>query len=184
MHSEWCELPAATADGGQRLPGRRQASRRRRNYRGADAGTAARRQGRPLAAWSGETDLFIYPPYRFKIVDALVTNFHLPRTSLLLLVGAFAGDELLRRAYARPIAQLLPLLQLRRRDAHPVKRHGAAHPLRKCPTDRLTPTEAEIGRQGRGRWANRRRRVHGRLMGPTVDMAARCRSRTRSVDAC
>ena len=59
----------------------------------------------PLAPWSGATDLFIYPPYEFKMVDALVTNFHLPRTSLLLLVGAFAGDELLRRAYEAAIAE-------------------------------------------------------------------------------
>ena len=58
-----------------------------------------------LQTWSGETDLFIYPPYRFRVVDALVTNFHLPRTTLLLLVGAFAGVELLEQAYAEAIAQ-------------------------------------------------------------------------------
>src|SRR5207247_1627234 len=49
--------------------------------------------------WSGETDLYIYPSYRFRAVDALVTNFHLPRSSLLLLVSAFAGIDLIRRAY-------------------------------------------------------------------------------------
>jgi S-adenosylmethionine:tRNA ribosyltransferase-isomerase len=49
--------------------------------------------------WSGETRLFIYPPYRFRAVDALITNFHLPRTSLLLLVAAFAGADLTRKAY-------------------------------------------------------------------------------------
>ncbi len=58
----------------------------------------------PLAAWSGETDLFIHPPYEFQIVDALVTNFHLPRTTLLLMVAAFAGVELVREAYEAAIA--------------------------------------------------------------------------------
>jgi len=57
----------------------------------------------PLRPWSGETDLYVYPPYTFRAVDALVTNFHLPRTSLLLLVSAFAGVELIRRAYKTAI---------------------------------------------------------------------------------
>ena len=52
-----------------------------------------------LAPWSGETTLFIAPPYPFRVVQGLVTNFHLPRTTLLLLVAAFAGVEWLRRAY-------------------------------------------------------------------------------------
>jgi S-adenosylmethionine:tRNA ribosyltransferase-isomerase len=52
-----------------------------------------------LAPWAGETSLFITPPYRFRVVDGLVTNFHLPRTTLLLLVAAFAGVEWLRSAY-------------------------------------------------------------------------------------
>jgi S-adenosylmethionine:tRNA ribosyltransferase-isomerase len=53
----------------------------------------------PLGFWAGETDLFIYPPYPFRAIDALVTNFHLPRSTLLLLVGAFGGVELMRQAY-------------------------------------------------------------------------------------
>jgi S-adenosylmethionine:tRNA ribosyltransferase-isomerase len=48
---------------------------------------------------SGATDLFIYPGYRFRAVDALITNFHLPRSSLLMLVAAFAGRELVLSAY-------------------------------------------------------------------------------------
>jgi S-adenosylmethionine:tRNA ribosyltransferase-isomerase len=59
----------------------------------------------PLRSWSDETDLFIHPPYEFKIVDALLTNFHLPRSTLLLLVDAFAGSDLVRRAYATAIEQ-------------------------------------------------------------------------------
>jgi S-adenosylmethionine:tRNA ribosyltransferase-isomerase len=59
----------------------------------------------PLRPWTGATDLFIYPPYEFRAVDALVTNFHLPRSTLLLLVGAFTGDALLRRAYKTAVAE-------------------------------------------------------------------------------
>jgi S-adenosylmethionine:tRNA ribosyltransferase-isomerase len=62
------------------------------------------RQG-DLQSWSGETDLFIHPPYEFKIVDGLVTNFHLPRTTLLLLVAALAGVDLLRITYQSAIAE-------------------------------------------------------------------------------
>jgi S-adenosylmethionine:tRNA ribosyltransferase-isomerase len=54
---------------------------------------------------SGETDLFIYPGFQFRVVDRLLTNFHLPRSSLLMLVAAFAGLENIRRAYAHAIAQ-------------------------------------------------------------------------------
>jgi S-adenosylmethionine:tRNA ribosyltransferase-isomerase len=61
--------------------------------------------GGRLAAARGWTRKFILPPYRWQGVDALLTNFHLPRTSLLLLVAAFAGEDLLRRAYAHAIEQ-------------------------------------------------------------------------------
>jgi S-adenosylmethionine:tRNA ribosyltransferase-isomerase len=54
---------------------------------------------RPAAAFEGETDLFIYPGFEFRVVDTLITNFHLPRSSLLTLVSAFAGQELIRQAY-------------------------------------------------------------------------------------
>jgi S-adenosylmethionine:tRNA ribosyltransferase-isomerase len=51
------------------------------------------------------TNLFIYPGYRFKVIDGLITNFHLPRSTLLLLVAAFAGRELILKAYAEAVAQ-------------------------------------------------------------------------------
>jgi S-adenosylmethionine:tRNA ribosyltransferase-isomerase len=57
-----------------------------------------------LAAWAGETDLFILPGHRFRVVDALVTNFHLPRSTLFMLVCAFAGTARMRAAYAHAIA--------------------------------------------------------------------------------
>ena len=56
-----------------------------------------------IVARHGETDLFIYPPFKFRVVDVLITNFHLPRSTLLMLVSAFAGREFLLRAYAEAI---------------------------------------------------------------------------------
>jgi len=104
MHREWGELPAATVAA--------IAACRLRKGRIIAVGTTTVRvletaaQANPeLQPWSGETDLFIYPPYEFKMVDALLTNFHLPRSTLLLLVGAFAGVDLIREAYRTAIAQ-------------------------------------------------------------------------------
>jgi S-adenosylmethionine:tRNA ribosyltransferase-isomerase len=54
---------------------------------------------------SGESRLFITPGFQFKVVDALMTNFHLPRTTLLMLVSAFVGIEPIRRAYAEAISE-------------------------------------------------------------------------------
>jgi S-adenosylmethionine:tRNA ribosyltransferase-isomerase len=60
---------------------------------------------KPVAAIDGPTDLYIYPGFTFRAVDLLLTNFHLPKSSLLMLVSAFAGLELMRRAYAEAIAE-------------------------------------------------------------------------------
>src|SRR5690606_22385730 len=57
-----------------------------------------------IQAYRGETNLFIRPPYPFQAVDGLLTNFHLPRSTLLVLVSTFAGRDLIRRAYAEAIA--------------------------------------------------------------------------------
>jgi S-adenosylmethionine:tRNA ribosyltransferase-isomerase len=64
---------------------------------------SAKSGGGRLLAQEGSTDLFIYPPYRFQAVDLLLTNFHLPRSTLLMLVSAFAGREFLLRAYREAI---------------------------------------------------------------------------------
>jgi len=58
-----------------------------------------------LRSWTGWTDLFIYPGYGFKAVDGLLTNFHLPKTTLLMLVAAFCGRELLFKAYEKAIKE-------------------------------------------------------------------------------
>lgn len=65
--------------------------------------TAARGEG-GLRPWSGDTDLFIVPGFKFRVVDLLLTNFHLPRSTLLMLVSAFAGMSAIRAAYAHAIA--------------------------------------------------------------------------------
>jgi S-adenosylmethionine:tRNA ribosyltransferase-isomerase len=104
MHREWGELSAETAAAIRscKAQGGHVVAVGTTTVRVLE--TAARASG-TVEAWSGETDLFIYPPYAFRVVDALVTNFHLPRTSLLLLVGAFAGVDLLREAYAAAVAR-------------------------------------------------------------------------------
>jgi S-adenosylmethionine:tRNA ribosyltransferase-isomerase len=56
-----------------------------------------------ITAGSGSCDLFIYPGYRFKAVDALITNFHLPKSTLLMLVAAFAGREIILQAYRQAV---------------------------------------------------------------------------------
>ncbi len=68
-----------------------------------EEGLRHRRKNAPVDKISGSSDLFIYPPFSFKAVDVLVTNFHLPRTSLLLLVSAFAGRDLILKAYAQAV---------------------------------------------------------------------------------
>ena len=64
--------------------------------------TAAAPDGE-ITPFSGETDIFITPGYRFRAIDALLTNFHLPRSTLMMLVAAFAGLERIMRAYAHAV---------------------------------------------------------------------------------
>jgi len=104
MHAERYELPAQTAAAVARA--------RRAGARVVAVGTTSLRTletaGRAdggVDASAGETNLFITPGYRFKVVDALVTNFHLPRSTLMMLVSAFAGVRRIRRAYAHAVAQ-------------------------------------------------------------------------------
>jgi S-adenosylmethionine:tRNA ribosyltransferase-isomerase len=106
MHSEWFEIPQATADA--------IATARRRGSRVLAIGTtvvraleSAAREDAPgsVAVASGETRLLIQPGYRFKVVDQLVTNFHLPRSTLLALVYAFGGAERVREAYGEAIRE-------------------------------------------------------------------------------
>lgn len=99
LHSERFEIPADSAA--------RIAAARRRIAVGTTAVRtleAAARDGGFMPR-AGETDLFIYPGYRFRAVDAMLTNFHLPKSSLLLLVCAFAGEEWILSAYRHAVEQ-------------------------------------------------------------------------------
>jgi S-adenosylmethionine:tRNA ribosyltransferase-isomerase len=103
VHREWGELPAATAEA--------VATCKARGGRVVAVGTTSVRVLETAAPagevrpWSGETELTVCPPFRFRAVDALVTNFHLPRSSLLLLVAAFTGLESMRAAYRAAVEQ-------------------------------------------------------------------------------
>ena len=103
MHAEWGrvsdtaaeEIAATKADGGRVIP----------------VGTTALRliesAGRngAIAPWEGETDIFIYPGFTFHVADALITNFHLPKSTLLMLVSAMMGQEAIRHVYAHAVRE-------------------------------------------------------------------------------
>jgi S-adenosylmethionine:tRNA ribosyltransferase-isomerase len=104
MHSEWYGIPQSTVDAIART--------REKGGSVVAVGTTALRAlessaaaGETPGAGTAETRLFIVPGYRFRVVDRLVTNFHLPRSTLLMLVSAFAGVDTIRRAYAHAVAQ-------------------------------------------------------------------------------
>ena len=103
MHAEWGELGSETASAlnGVRAAGGRIVAVGSTALRLLE--TAAREDG-SLEAFVGETELFITPGYRFKAVDRLLTNFHLPRSTLFMLVAAFCGLETMQQAYAHAIA--------------------------------------------------------------------------------
>ena len=101
IHREWCEVPEATVTAIQttKAAGKRIIAVGTTTTRTLE--TAARPEG--LRSFRGESDLYIHPPFEFRVLDGLLTNFHLPRTTLLLLVQAFAGSEAIQRAYAEAI---------------------------------------------------------------------------------
>ena len=66
---------------------------------------SVRRSSGKIRAGEGETDIFIYPPFQFRVVDVLLTNFHLPRSTLLMLVSAFSDREFILRAYAEAVRE-------------------------------------------------------------------------------
>lgn len=110
MHSEWAEVTPSAA--------REISQTRTAGGRIVGVGTTVVRTLESVAAqqaelgaepfivpWNGETRLFIRPPYQFRAIDALLTNFHFPRTTLLLLVQAFGGSALIRQAYESAVAE-------------------------------------------------------------------------------
>ncbi|SEI89313.1 S-adenosylmethionine:tRNA ribosyltransferase-isomerase [Pseudooceanicola nitratireducens] len=103
MHAEWGEVTdeaaaqirATKASGGRVIP----------------VGTTALRliesaaRGGQIVPWQGETDIFIYPGFTFHVTDALMTNFHLPKSTLMMLVSALVGQERIRKIYAHAVRQ-------------------------------------------------------------------------------
>ncbi|HHB91167.1 MAG TPA: tRNA preQ1(34) S-adenosylmethionine ribosyltransferase-isomerase QueA [Anaerolineae bacterium] len=121
MHSEWMELTPATARliNDTRLAGGRIVAVGTTSVRVLETAAKIALGLKPsdpappnlvcgwktVAAWTGETDLYIYPGHHFRAVDAMLTNFHLPKSTLLLLVAAFAGKDLIFKAYEEAIRE-------------------------------------------------------------------------------
>lgn len=103
MHRERYVIPQETVDAiaATRAAGGRVIAVGTTSMRALEAAA----QDGPLAAGSGETEIFILPGFRFQVVDALVTNFHLPKSTLLMLVSAFTGMQTIRAAYRHAIDQ-------------------------------------------------------------------------------
>ncbi len=99
MHTEGYDMPAETATAIEQA--KRCVAVGTTSVRVLE--TLATRHGRPLPAGQGETDIFIYPGYQFKVCDALLTNFHLPQSTLIMLVSAFANKELIMEAYRQAV---------------------------------------------------------------------------------
>lgn len=102
MHTEWYTVPPATVDAVRRAraAGRDVVAVGTTSLRALESAS----QTGELVAGSADTALFITPGYRFKTVTRLITNFHLPKSTLLMLVSAFAGYDAIKRAYAHAIA--------------------------------------------------------------------------------
>ena len=104
MHAEWGSVSQQAADevnatrkaGGRVIPVGTTALRL--------IETAATEDG-TLMPWQGDTDIFIYPGYRFRVTDGLMTNFHLPKSTLLMLVSALMGQDRVKRIYAHAVAE-------------------------------------------------------------------------------
>jgi len=104
MHSEWCDVPEHAVELIRQT--------KARGNKVISVGTTATRavesaaqahQGE-LKAWTGDTQIFIYPGYEFKVVDRLITNFHLPESTLLMLVSALSNRDNILTAYQHAVA--------------------------------------------------------------------------------
>lgn len=122
MHSEWYEVPKETAD----IVNQAHANGKRVVAVGTTALRTLESAGSSgvLQATSGETDIFIYPGYRFRMANALITNFHLPKSTLFMLVSAWMGREFALQVYEAAIAEEYRFFSFG--DAMFLKRRGEA----------------------------------------------------------
>ena len=103
MHSEWCDVPETAV--------KMILQTKARGNKVISVGTTATRavesaaqaHGGELAAWTGDTQIFIYPGYQFKVIDRLITNFHLPESTLLMLVSALSNRDNILNAYKHAV---------------------------------------------------------------------------------
>ncbi len=104
IHSEWAEISGSTCRrlNLAKLQGRRIIAVGTTSCRVLENAAIKKNQ---LKSFSGQTNLYIFPPYQFRFVDGLITNFHLPKSTLLLLVSAFAGRDLIFKSYQRAISK-------------------------------------------------------------------------------
>lgn len=105
MHSEWCEVPTETVEKivFAKQQGKRVIAVGTTATRAVESAYQAHQQ--QLKAWSGDTQIFIYPSYQFGVIDALITNFHLPESTLLMLVSALSSRDAVLNAYHHAIEQ-------------------------------------------------------------------------------
>ncbi len=107
IHTEWCELTPETAEriNAAKARGGRIVAVGTTSVRTLETAAGAAGAGQVVAPFSGPTDLFILPGFTFKAVDAMITNFHLPKSTLLMLVSAFAGRERMLATYETAIRE-------------------------------------------------------------------------------
>ena len=116
MHAEWGRIDADDRRAAQRRAGVGRPADRGRDDVACACSKARRTTTGTIHPFEGDTAIFITPGYRFKAVDGLITNFHLPRSTLFMLVSALMGLDVMKAAYAHAIAGGIPLLLLRRRE--------------------------------------------------------------------
>jgi S-adenosylmethionine:tRNA ribosyltransferase-isomerase len=106
IHTEWYQIPTETAEriGRAKREGRRVVAVGTTSVRTLEYASANNPES-AITAHSGEADIFIYPGYRFRVVDAMLTNFHLPKSTLLMLVSALAGRETVLKAYHHAVQE-------------------------------------------------------------------------------
>jgi len=105
IHTEWCELDDRTADqiNKTKRKGGRIIAVGTTSVRTLESAAAKASDGQLVSPFSGPTNLYILPGFDFKVVDAMITNFHLPKSTLLMLVSAFAGRELILETYKKAV---------------------------------------------------------------------------------
>ena len=106
MHSEWIEVTEATCQQVRETlaAGKRVVAVGTTSVRCLESACMKSSDGQ-IAPFSGDTDIFIYPGYQWRCVDALITNFHLPESTLLMLVSSFVGYDTIMHAYQRAVAE-------------------------------------------------------------------------------